>query len=103
MKKPETLVQLLEDLRGENIESQVETVRESKAVLYPTEDAATREDGIALTGEECRLIFANANTIERMLEALGDPADATLALFDVTMPGYILDILERRLTAVDEG
>jgi len=103
MKKPEALVQLIEELRGENIDSQVETIRESKAVLYPTEDSANNDDGITLTGEECRLVFAKSNTIERLLEALNDPADATLALFDVSLPGHILDVLERRFTAIDEG
>lgn len=103
MKKPEALVQLIEELRGESIDSQVETIRESKAMLYPSDEAASDDDGITLTGEDCRLVFANANTIERLFEAINEPTDATLALFDVTLPGHTLDILERRFTAVDEG
>lgn len=103
MKKPEALVQLIEELRGESVDSQVETIRESKAVLYPNDEAASDDNGITLTGEDCRLLFANEVTIERLFEALADPPDASLALFDVTIPGQILDVLERRFTAVDEG
>lgn len=103
MKKPEALVQLIEELRGENVDSQVETVRESKAVLYPSIEAADDENGINLSGEDCRLLFADENTIERMFEALGDPEGASLAVFDLTIPGRILDILEQRFDAIDEG
>lgn len=103
MKKPEALVQLIEELRGENPESQVETIRESKAVLYPNDDAASDDNGISLSGEDCRLLFANEVTIERLFEALNDTDDASLALFDITVPGEILDILEQRFVAVDEG
>lgn len=103
MKKPEALIQLIEELRGESVDSQVETIRESKAVLYLNDEAASDDDGITLTAEECRLVFGNEGTIERLFEALADPPDATLALFDVTIPGQLLDILERRFNAVDEG
>ena len=103
MKKPEALVQLLEELEGENIESQVEVLREYKAMLYLTSDAASRNDAISLTGAECCLVFANEKTVERFLEAIAEPPDATLALFDVTLPSEIADLLERNFTAVDEG
>lgn len=103
MKQPETLTQLLEDMRGESIDSQVETTDESKAVIYLDEDANIDEDGITLSREECRHVFASEGAIERLFEAINDPPEATLALFDVIVPGQILDILERRFIAVDEG
>ena len=105
MKKPEALVQLLEELRSENIQSQVEVVGESKAIIYLSDDAANDDDnsGITLNAEDCRLIFSSYSTIDRLMEALSEPSGATLALFDVTLPGRTLDILERRFNAVDEG
>lgn len=103
MKKPEALAQLLEELRGESVESPVEVIRESKAIIYPTDEAASDDDGINLNAEESRMLFASDNTIERLLEALGDPKEPSLALFDITVPGHILDVLEQRFIAVDEG
>lgn len=103
MNKPEALIQLIEELRSENVDSQVETIRDSKAAVYIDEAANCNDDGIILNGEECRLLFANENNIERLIEAISEPECATLALFDVTLPSHIIDKLERRFTAVDEG
>lgn len=103
MKKPEALIQLLEELRGENIESPVEVIRESKAVIYPSDEAANDDDGIALNAEDCRLAFSSENAIERLMEAIGEAPDASLALFDISLPGHMQDLLERRFNAVDEG
>ena len=102
MKKPNALTQLLEDLQGEGHRSDVETVKTSKVIIYPTDESAENEDGIELTAKECALLFASTATIERMVDALESP-DASLALFDVTVPGHILEELERNFVAVDEG
>jgi hypothetical protein len=106
MKKPEALVQLLEELRGEITDSSVEVLLESQAIVYLRDDSEDKEkedDGIALTAEECRLLFSKPSIIDRLMEALGDPRGASLALFDITLPGAMLDVLEQRFVAVDEG
>lgn len=103
MKRSCALSALLEELQGEGIHSEVEVFKNSKAVLYVDEEAATDEDGMEFTANECRLLFANPTTVERFLDALEEPQDASLALFDVTIPGPILELLERNFVAVDEG
>ena len=102
MKKPNALVQLLEDLQGEGRRSDVETVKTSKAIIYPTDESAEAEDGIELTGKDCTLLFASRGTVERLMDALDAP-DSTLALFDVTIPGHVLEAMERSFVAIDEG
>lgn len=103
MKKPEALEQLLEELGTEKIESTVDTVRESKAVVYMNDDAASIEDGIKLSRQDCLLLFASVSTVERFFEALGDLDDASIALFDIIMANSVLDLLEKHFVAVDEG
>lgn len=103
MKKPDALIQLVEELRSERLESQAETDHDSKAIVFLDDEAANDDNGIEITSEECRLLFASRDTIERLFEALGDPKNASLALFDVNLSGRILDKLEQRFIAVDEG
>jgi hypothetical protein len=102
MKKPSALVDLLAELQGEGVHSDVEVVRSSKAVIFTNDEAAEHDDGIELTAGECRVLFASPSTVERLAEAL-DSKDATLALFDVDVPGASLEALERNFVAVDEG
>lgn len=102
MKKPSALVQLLEELQSEHNHSDVETVQSSKAIIYLTDDAAEAEDGIELNGKECSRLFASPATVDRLLDVL-ETEEASLALFDVNIPGHILELLERSFVAVDEG
>lgn len=98
------LVQLLEELQEEGIHSDVETVKTSKAIIYLNDEAEDAEDGIELNGRECVLLFASHATLVRLMEAL-EPHQSTaaLALYDVTLPGEILEELERNFVTVDEG
>lgn len=102
MKKPNALAELLAELQGEGIPSDVEVVQSSKAVIFPNDEAAEADDGIELLAAECKVLFANPNTVERLIEAL-DSKDATLAIFDLEVPGPSLEALERGFVAVDEG
>ena len=103
MKKPEAIIQLLEDLHSEVINSSVETIAESKAVVYLDDEAATAEDGIRLSRQECLLLFSTVRSVDRFMEALGDPGEASIALFELGLTPEVLDRLERRFIAVDEG
>ena len=71
MNKPEPLITLLEELQSEGVASDIVIAPTSKAVLYFSPDAVNEEDGLSLTGEECKLLFATTDTVERMIEALG--------------------------------
>ena len=102
MKKPNALVQLLEELQSEHIHSDVETVQSSKAIIYLTDEAAEAEDGIELNGKDCSRLFANASTVERLLDVI-ETDEASVALFDVNIPGHVLELLERNFVAIDEG
>ena len=99
---PDALTQLLEELADEHIVSEVETAREARAVIYLEGNADDEADGIRINAEDCTLLFANESTVERLLEALNSP-NASLALFDVTVPADSLEALERGFIAVDEG
>jgi hypothetical protein len=103
MKRPEKLETLIEELKGESVISDVETTKTSKAVVFINNDAAENDDGIDLNAEECLLVFANLATVERLMEALDDPDDASLVLVDVKISHKVLDHLERSLSAIDEG
>lgn len=103
MKRSCALSALLEDLSAEDIYTEVEVLQNSKAILYIDEEAAADEDGVEISADECKLLFANRATVERFLDVLEEPQDASLAFFDVGVPGPILELLERNFVAVDEG
>lgn len=51
MKKPDSLIELLEELDGEALTSSVETTKDSRVVVYLNQQAANAEDGISLNRE----------------------------------------------------
>ena len=103
MKKPEPLVSLLEELQTEAGTSEVVAVPTSKVIIYTDPEAADEEDGISLTGEQAKLLFASVETVERLFDALNDPDDASICFFDLTLPAHVMDTVERKCIAVDEG
>ena len=102
MKKPEALVNLLEELQNEAVSSDIVPIKTSKAVIYTDPDATDQEDGITLTGEQCQLVFANADTVDRLVDAL-NTEDASICLFDLPLSSSVMDAVERKFIAVDEG
>ena len=102
MKKPNNLMQLIEELQGEAIDSAVEATKNSEVIIYPNEQAADDEDGITLNQTEAELVLASESIVERLYEALGSPATASVVLCSITLPNDALDALERLFSAVDE-
>lgn len=102
MKKPNALTELLLELQTESLRSDVEVVKSSKAIIFLNDEAASADDGVELTANDCVLLFANPSTVQRMVDAL-ESKDASLALFDVTPTDEVLEELERNFVAVDEG
>jgi hypothetical protein len=98
MKKPNALTQLLEELQGEAIRSDVETTKESKATIYLSDDM---DDGIELTGKECVLLFANTGTVSRLLETL-ESSNTSLLLHDLTVSEHVFEALEEGFSFVDD-
>lgn len=100
MKKPDDLIQLLEELEVEITESSVEGEKSSKAVVHLEDDED--ESGITLKFSECQLLLHSEATVRQMHEALGSPDEATVSLFDLTLDNDVLSALERTFSAVDE-
>lgn len=103
MKKPHALIQLIEELENEGIQTDLETTVTSKAVLFPDSAAAEADEGITLTAKECALLFANPKTTQRFLETLENAEDASLTFYELSAPAPVLELLERNLIALDEG
>jgi hypothetical protein len=102
MKKPESLNELVDELRAEGVETRVEVLADAKAVIYLNQAAADADEGICLNPAECCLLFASTATVERLLEALDNPRHPSLVLCEVNVPDDIMDCLEHRFAAVDE-
>lgn len=103
MQKSNALLSLLESLREEDIQSEVEVHTGSKALLHIDEDAASDSNAIVLDADDCLLLFADTATAEQFLDVLPEAQDASITLFDVVVPGAVLELLERSMAAVDEG
>jgi hypothetical protein len=103
MKKSESLTALLEDLKSEAISRDIVTSKTSEALIYLTEEDFDAENPIKFSAEECALVFSSPDTVERLLEALNYPIEATLCLVDLGLDHDIVDLLERKFVAVDEG
>jgi len=102
MKKPNNLLQLIEELQGEDVNSTVEATINSEVIIYPDEKAADEDNGIILNRTDATLLLANDSIVERLYEALGSPASASVVLCRITLPDDALDALERLFSAVDE-
>lgn len=102
MNKPPALTELLHELQMERITSDVDVTKTSKAVIYLHEEAAQDDDGIELSAKESTLVFSSASTVERLADAL-DSEEASLVLYDMEVSDPVLEELERRFTAIDEG
>jgi hypothetical protein len=100
MKKPDDLIQLIEDLEAETTDSSVETESNSHAVIH-TEH--TDGPGINLNEKECKLVFNTEDSAEQLFEALGRPSEATLILCNLVLEDDVTAALERLFTAVDEA
>lgn len=101
MKKPEDLIQLIEDLEAETCDSSVETESGSHAVIHTeyTNDA----EGIMLSERECKLLFNSESSAEQLFEALGRPGEATITLHSLVLEDDVIEALERNFAAVDEA
>lgn len=101
MKKPSDLVQLIENLESEIDDSSVETEHGSCAVIHTEYNADDK--GIVLNERECKLVFHSEKTAERLFDALGSPAEATITLTDIVLEDAVIECLERNFRAVDEA
>lgn len=101
MKKPNALIELIQELEEEQPDSAVEIYRESKVVVYTSNEALNQSDGISLTGKEALLLLANADAVERFAETVGGK-DASIVIANIDMPETIMEALERNFLAVDE-
>ncbi len=101
MKKPTALTDLIQELQDERDSSNVDIYKESHAVVYLDAKALSADDGIKLTGDECLVLLANAETVERLVETL-DSKNASIVIHSMDLPDQTLEALERNFVAVDE-
>lgn len=99
MNKSQVLGPLLEELRNEGVQSDASIGKRSEAILYVSDDV---DEPIFINAEDCKLVFANADTVDRLLEALDNPENPSVTLVDIVFSDEMLDILERRFSSVDE-
>ena len=102
MKKPASLMTLLDELKGEIRASSVQTVSGSKAYIYLDENAAAAEDSIVLNRRDCEVLFDSTESIELLMKALGHPKHASIEFHEVELPLEVLDALEREFMSVVE-
>lgn len=101
MKKPDAVVQLLEELKDENRIAEAETLTSSHVDIYINAEAAQNNDPIVLSADECKVLFAEIEVLERLIDAINSE-DATITLVDMNVSEDMLEVLERSFTAVDE-
>jgi len=98
MKKPSALIQLLDDLESETLDSSVVTLEDSWMKVYLAEDA----EGILLNPRQCELLLDTPQTVRQLHEALDEPEDCAIELHSVVLEQAVEDALERYFAAVDE-
>lgn len=101
MKKPSALTDLIQELQEEDDSSNVDIYSGSKATVYIDQSALKANDGIVLTGPECLVLLATAETVDRLAEAL-DNKQASIVIHNMDLPDDSLEALERNFIAVDE-
>lgn len=98
---------MVEDLKNNPpmgvVNASVSFPKEAYAVVYPDADSYESEDGIRLAQEECELLFSTPDTVDMLLEALGNPEEASIIIHMLDMPSNVLDAIERRFSSVDEA
>jgi hypothetical protein len=101
MKKPTALTELIQELQDERNSSDVEACAESYAQVYLDAKSLSTNDGIKLTAEDCLVLLASAETVERLVEVL-ESKTASIMLYSLELPDRTLEALERNFVAVDE-
>lgn len=99
MKRPESLQNLISSLSEEDIQSDVATSPSSKAVIYIDDND---QPAARFTEHECQLLFSSNDTVDRLLDALGNPDVVSLFMSNLDLPQAVLDYVERRFSSVDD-
>ncbi len=95
MRRPALLIQLLEDLRDEIIESDAVVADDAYMRLF------VGGDELETNRAETALLLHSADTIEQLFEALHED-ECAVELHGVTLEQEIMNVLERLFVAVDE-
>lgn len=100
MKKSPAVTELIDELKSEHVQSDVETCSSSAVLIYVDADSLENDDPIRFNANDCRLLLASTSTVDRLVEALNSE-DASIVLQDIDLPSEIIDALERNFLAVD--
>jgi len=104
MKKPTALDDLLQELRDDGTirrNPHVSPVTMANIYLDGIEESDETE-AIQLNSEECALILANEDTVERLAEALNHPKNASIHVLDLVLSPRLIGYLEANQFTVDE-
>jgi len=91
MKRPNALIQLLDELMSdETASSTVVTIGGSYAKIYSNGDS---DDAIQLNPAECEALFDDAESVQLLYDALGMPERCTLELHKVSVSDEVSEAI----------
>jgi len=96
MKKPDELIELLEHLKEEDLDSTVQLGNNPKAVVY------IGEKSFNLGGKDCSALLNTPETVEQFAEALGDTSDMSFEFHNMDLEDDVIATLEEYFSTVDE-
>ena len=97
MNKPESLNELIEELRQDGAVSEIEAERGAYAIVR------FDDDEVRLTGAEACLLLANEDNVKEMFDALDiEDCAGYLELQGLSIPDTVMEMLLDNFQAVDE-
>jgi hypothetical protein len=97
--RPAEVEQLIEDLKDEKPHSSVVTQGDGKMVIYLPQVL----EALSFNDEECQLLLASRQTVERLFEALDYPEESCVELYgSVAVDTDVMSALEDHASTVDE-
>jgi hypothetical protein len=96
MKKPEDLLELLENLKEAGERSSVQLGQHPKAIVYIGERTLT------LGGKDCSFLLNTPETAKKFAASLGCTIDMGLELHDLEIEPDVTSVLECSFSTVDE-
>ena len=99
MEKPEALKELIEELREEGVDSDIESEAGAYAQVKWADDGAA----CRLTAGEAKLLLANEDNVCELLDALDlEDEEVHLEFSGLVFPDDVMEILMDRFQTVDE-
>jgi len=95
---PVALEQLLDNLKATVLNSSVDTISQSHALIH----LSGEPEPLRLDAQQCELLFDSMESTEQLYDSLNKPADAVIELHRVNLDEEVLESLNRLFTSVEE-